>query len=281
VASAYLAGGLAAWGALALLPADLDPRARVVVADLSATFVVFLFSVAFGNTSFYDAYWSVAPMVIAPYLWLGVGGGAVPTRQALVTGLVLLWGARLTYNWARGWTGLQHEDWRYVDLRAKTGRAFVVVNFLGLQLFPTVLVLLGCIPLWPALVTGSQPLSIWDGVATAVTAGAVLVEGVADNQLRAFVRSRPPAGTVMARGLWSWSRHPNYFGEISFWCGLALFGLAAGGPDPLLLVGPAAMAALFVGVSVPMMERRMLARRPGYPDYQRRVSALVPWPPRR
>ncbi|MCB9650698.1 MAG: DUF1295 domain-containing protein [Deltaproteobacteria bacterium] len=281
VSAAYVLAGVAALGTVAFLPVGPDPMVRVAAADLAATVVVFLFSVAFGNTSFYDPYWSVAPLVIAPYLWLGFGDGAVPARQVLVTALVFAWGLRLTYNWARGWSGLDHEDWRYVDLRNKTGKAFVVVNFLGLQLFPTVLVFLGCLSLVPALVTGDRPLSALDAVAAVVTGGAVLIEGLADNQLRAFVRSKPPAGTVMERGLWSWSRHPNYFGEISFWCGLALFGLAAGGPTPVLLVGPGVMIALFVGVSVPMMEKRMLARRPGYPEYKRRVSALIPLPPRR
>lgn len=282
VASAYVAGFFAAWAAIAFYPGPQSPWVLVAVGDVVATLVVFAFSLVFRNTSFYDPYWSVAPMVIAPYLWLGFEGEAVFGRQVLVTVLVWAWGARLTYNWARGWTGLDHEDWRYVDMREKTGAAFQLVNLFGLQMFPTVLVYLGCLPLLGALITGDGPLGPLDAVAALITLGATVIEGLADNQLRAFVQSGPPKGSVMDRGLWSWSRHPNYFGEISFWCGLALFGFAAGETDPyLLLSGPVAMILLFVGVSIPMMEKRQGARKPAYADYRRRVSMLVPRPPKR
>lgn len=281
VAASYVAGGLGAWAAIALYPGPSTPLALVAVGDLAATLVVFGFSVVFRNTSFYDAYWSVAPMAIAPYLWFGFEGEAITARQALVTALVMAWGARLTYNWARGWTGLEHEDWRYVDMRKKTGVLFPLVNLFGLQLFPTVLVYLGCLPLLAALVTGDAPLGPLDAVAALVTLGATVIEGVSDNQLRAFVKSRPAKGTVLDQGLWSWSRHPNYFGEMAFWCGLALFGFAAGERGAWLLIGPGAMIFLFVVVSIPMMERRQIERRPRYLDYKKRVSMVIPRPPRK
>lgn len=280
VALSYLLALAAAWGLWRSLPDTRHPMLRVGAADVMATAVVYAFGAKFKNASFYDPYWSVAPMVIAPVLWGLFGDGAVAARQALVTSLVLLWGARLTYNWARGWSGLDHEDWRYVDLRQKTGALFEPVNFLGIHLFPTLLVFAGCLALYPALVTGTQPLSILDLVATVVTGGAILIEGLADNQLRAFVQQRHPKGTLMRQGLWAWSRHPNYFGEISFWVGLALFGAAAGGFEGQLFIGPGVMVFLFVGVSIPMIEKRMRARRPDYPDYQAKVSMLIPLPPK-
>ncbi len=280
---AYVIALLAAAGTWWALPELPHPMMRVAAADIVATVAIYGFSLAFKNASFYDAYWSVAPMVIAPLLWLGVatGGDAVFARQALVTTLVLFWGARLTFNWARGWTGLNHEDWRYVDLRTKNGRLFEVVSFTGVHMMPTLLVFAGCLALYPALVTGGAPLSPLDAVAAIITGGATLIEGLADNQLRSFVLTRPPKGTIMESGLWSWSRHPNYFGEISFWVGLCLFGIAAGGFEPYLLIGPSVMIFLFSVISIPMIEKRMLARRPNYPDYQRRVSVLVPFPPKR
>src|SRR5262249_42945026 len=137
-------------------------------------------------------------------------------------------GARLTWNWVRGWSGLGHEDWRYVDLRGKTGAAYWLVSALGLHLMPTVTVLAGLLSLQPAL-GGTAPLGPLDLVALLVTAGAVLLEGVADQQLRAFRLSSPAAGTILSTGVWRWSRHPNYVGEIGFWWGLFLFGLAGGG----------------------------------------------------
>lgn len=278
IAAAYAAAGLAAWAVAAVALPGAPLWLRVAAADAAATGAVFAFSVALDNSSVYDAYWSVAPMAIAPAL-CAAGGGAPFARRALVVALVLAWGARLTYNWARGWAGLHHEDWRYVDLRAKTGRAYWAVSFFGIHLFPTALVYLGCLALLPALVTGSRPLGALDLAAALVTAAAVAVEAVADAQLRAFRAAARP-GEVMAAGLWACSRHPNYFGEILFWWGLFLFALAADGGAWRAGAGALAITALFVFISVPMLDRRSAARRPEYAAHMRRVSAIVPWPPR-
>lgn len=279
VAAYVVAGAVAGWVLTVLLPAA-PLWQRIGAADAAATVAVFAFSVALDNSSAYDAYWSVAPAVIAPALAFGVSDVRAPlARRAVVVALVLAWAARLTFNWARGWRGLGHEDWRYVDLRAKTGRAYWLVSFFGLHFFPTVLVYLGCLALIPSLVTGARPLGALDVAGFAVTAAAVAIEAVADAQLHAFRRTAKP-GDIMDAGLWAWSRHPNYLGEMLFWWGLFLFALAA---DPTAWrtgVGAFAISALFVFISVPMLDRRSLARRPAYARHMRRVSAIVFWPRR-
>ena len=107
---------------------------------------------------------------------------------------------------------------------------------------------------------------------------AVTIEGVADAQMHRFVATARP-GDVMDRGLWGWSRHPNYFGEFGFWFALALFGLAAAPTAWWLFAGAAAMLAMFLGASIPMMETRSLARRPEYHSVVARVPRFVPRPP--
>lgn len=262
------------------------PLVVVAWADLAGTLVIFAFSLLFSNSSFYDAYWSVAPPLIAGYLVLVPGAAAeadpIPVRQALV-GLVLgLWAIRLTYNWWRQWRGLRHEDWRYRDLRRKTGGLYWLVSLLGIHLMPTVLVFLGCLPLWPALVAGDRPLGILDGCALAVGLAAIWLEATADRQLHRFVRAGPAPDAILDTGVWSWCRNPNYLGEIGVWISLAMFGDAA---DPMAMwiwIGPGAMILLFVVVSIPMKERRMAARRPGFAAHRERVPKLLPWPrPRR
>ncbi len=280
VAVTYLAAIAAAAGSGWLLR-DHHPLVIVGVADLAGTVVVFGFGRAFNNTSFYDPYWSVAPAFIASFYVLGVALPEVPlARQIIVTGLVCLWGARLTFNWLRGWRGLRHEDWRYVDVRAKTGRWFWPASFVALQLMPTVVVFLGCLALYPALAVSTAPLGWLDGVAVAVTAMAIWYEATADRQLRRFVVQNEPSGATLTTGLWAWSRHPNYFGELLFWWGLFLFALAASLDHWWTIAGPLVMVLLFTAVSVPLIDRRMLARRPGYDERVRRVSAIVPWPPK-
>ena len=259
--------------------AGRHPIELVLAADLAATFVVFGFSMAFDNSSFYDPYWSVAPPLIGlAFVCTAEAGTAVPARQALVLGLVALWALRLTWNWARGWSGLHHEDWRYVDLYAQ-GMPKWFISFFGIHFFPTVMVLLGCLALIPSLAYGDRTWRLLDSIALIVTAGAILIETVADEQLRSFNR-RKQHGEIVADGLWAYSRHPNYFGEQSFWWGLFLFGFAANPHFWWTIIGPIAMTTMFHFASVPMLDRRSLARRPGYEEHMRRVNAVVPWFPR-
>lgn len=251
---------------------------RVALADLAATITVFAFSVVANNSSVYDPYWSVAPIVIAPWLMTRPeAAGASSARQGLVVALVILWGLRLTYNWARGFHGLAHEDWRYDDLRKKTGKLYWLVSLTGIHAFPTVLVYLGCLALLPALVTSSRPLGPLDVIAAIVTLGATAIEAIADEQMRTFrARRASPAG-IIDEGLWAWSRHPNYFGEVGFWVGLFLFAMAADPTAWWTAIGPVAMLFLFLVISIPMADKRSLARRPEYAEHMKRVSAFVPW----
>lgn len=281
VTLAYVAGLAAAALTLRALPADMHPFVRVALADVAATAAVFLFSVGCNNSSMYDAYWSVAPVAVAGYLAFGLGSPApLGARGIAVLVLISLWGARLTFNWARGWAGLHHEDWRYVHFRKIMGRLYWPVSFVGIHLFPTLIVLLGCLPLYPALVTGrATPFGALDAVAVMVTLGAIALETVADEQLRAFRQKKRGEGDICDVGVWGWSRHPNYLGEIGVWLGLWLFGVAAGGPW-WIVGGVVAMVALFLGVSIPIADKRSLERRPAYAEHKKRVPALLPRPRR-
>jgi len=186
---------------------------------------------------------------------------------------------RLTWNWARGWTGLGHEDWRYVDFRRKSGRAYWAVSFAGIHLFPTLQVFAACLPIYPALVS-PRPLGWLDAVAALVTLMGIAFELVADNQLRRFVRAQPSRDQILDTGIWAWSRHPNYFGEISFWWGVWLFAVAGGAGWWWTALGPLAITLMFVFASLPMIETRMAERRAGWAEHVRRVPLLVPRPPR-
>lgn len=143
------------------------------------------------------------------------------------------------------------------------------------------LVFLGCLSLHPALACSSRPLGPIDLLAALVTLGAIGLEATADAQLRAFVRSKPAPEAILSSGLWAFSRHPNYCGEVFFWWGLYLFALAADPAYWWAIVGPIAISCLFLFVSIPMIERRMLARRPAFAARMKEVSALVPWFPKR
>jgi steroid 5-alpha reductase family enzyme len=279
MALAYAAGLLAAVY-VGRTVHGLHPLVAAGAADLAATVVVFTFSVAYDNSSFYDAYWSVAPPCIAVYWWLTAPPGVSPARQALVLLLIFAWGIRLTLNWLRGWRGLDHEDWRYVQMRGQSGGAYWLVSFAGLHLAPTVVVFLGCLPVFLAVARGTAPVDALDVLAVVVTAGAIAIEAIADLQLHRF-RASAPAGSTLATGLWAYSRHPNYFGEALFWWGLWLFGFAAVPGTWSWAAGALSITLMLWFVSIPLLDERMRASRPGYAERVARVSALVPWFPRR
>jgi steroid 5-alpha reductase family enzyme len=228
---------------------DGHPLFVAFIADLVATVVVFVFSVVFNNSSMYDSYWSAAPPLIALY-WLTARGipETLAPRSLVVLALVVLWAVRLTFNWARHWKGMEHEDWRYRGFRERYGSLYWPVSFFGIHLFPTLIVFLACLCLYPAM-------------------GA---------QLHEFVKSPPKPGKILNHGLWARCRHPNYLGEILFWWGLYLFCLASGPGYWWLIIGPAAITGLFLGISVPMMDRHLLDRKSGYAEHMRRVPTLFP-----
>jgi len=286
VGAAYLAALLLiAW--LLSLPEGSHPSTsallvRTLLADVVATVLIFLISVIFDNSSVYDPYWSVLPPFI--YLaWMLSSAGAfdVPAgfslRAVLILALTWFWGIRLTANWAIGWRGLQDEDWRYRDFRDTTGGAYWVVSFLAVHLFPTLAVFAGSLPVYFVLALPGAPFSVIDLLAVAVALAAILVEGTADAQMKRYKRSGKTG--VMSEGLWKYSRHPNYLGEMSFWLAMLLFGVAGGAPW-WTAAGLLVMIGIFFGFSIPMMERKILRTRPEYREVQRTVSLIIPWPPR-
>jgi steroid 5-alpha reductase family enzyme len=276
VALTYLAAAIAGW-AVAVATSGYHPLTSTLWADLVATAVVFAASMAVGNSSLYDPYWSVAPPVIV-VAW-AIHSGFVGGRQALVLSLVLIWAVRLTANWAVSWRGPGHEDWRYVQIRDETrGRLpWWLVSLTGIQVMPTVVVFAGLLAAWPAVAVDA-PLGPLDALAAAVTLTAIAVEAAADWQLHRFAGDPAKRGRILETGLWRYSRHPNYLGEIGFWWGLWLFGLAAAPSWWWTIVGPIAMILLFTLVSVPLMDRRSLTHRHRYAIHMNQTRALLPLP---
>ena len=225
-----------------------------------------------------DHAWSL--LVAAPALAYAHGLG-VDRRGLLMLGLLLLWAARLALHIFLRGRG-RGEDRRYRAMRERHGPRF---GWRSLYLVFGLQAVLAWVVGWPLLAAFAhpRPLAWADAAGLLLAAAGLLVEAVADAQLARFLRGPRAADAVMDRGLWAWSRHPNYFGEACVWWGLGAMALSAGGlAAAWCLVSPLMMTVLLLRVSgVALLERDIAARRPAYRDYAARTSAFVPWPPRR
>ena len=243
---------------------------KLFVFDLAATVVVFVFSVLLHNSSVYDAYWSFAPMIMV--IWLFAAEKAWSGMHIVFLVIFLAWSVRLTANWIVVFTGFSYEDWRYRKYRDETPRLlWPIVNFCGIHLMPTLVVFAAMLPLFVIVRT---PMNILSLPGMAVMVFGILMEFFADRQMHAFLESGRK-GEVCDIGLWRYSRHPNYLGEISFWLGVYLAMLPLSVTHWTYGIGFLLIAVMFNVVSIPLMEKRQLARRPAYREYQKSTSRLL------
>ena len=242
------------------------------LADVVATIVVWAFGLLYGNVSVYDPYWSVFPP-IAFLLWAFYAGWSLPVILLLIASWY--WGWRLTRNWVITFKGIGHEDWRYTKYRSLHPALFHLINFFGLNMVPTLVVFAAMLPglkLYEA--EGSlSPVSVAVLIlGFIVCLIAPTIQLIADKQSHDFRAAHP--GEVCNVGLWKHGRHPNYFGEILFWWGIWIMYVPFGGIDWYVL-GPIAMTALFLGISIPLMEHRQLANKPAYAEYKKQTRMLI------
>ncbi len=265
-------------GMVGTLTAELVPSTLIIqagVADVVMTILIFAVSLWKRNSSAYDAYWSVIPSFLTVWLFVKTNGMNWSFWAWATMLLVNIWSWRLTWNWARGWHGWPHEDWRYVDLRAKHGRLYQWVNFSGIHLFPTVIVFVASLGLF-AVSVSLEYSGVLMALGLSVGAIGVLLEWLADNQLARFRRRHNPQVTdLLDTGIWGVVRYPNYLGEILFWVGIAICGIGAGGPW-WVAAGCVGMLALFLFISIPLKDERMRSRRAAFDAYRARVPAFIP-----
>ncbi|MHA1646770.1 MAG: DUF1295 domain-containing protein [Promethearchaeota archaeon] len=274
----YLLAFFGAYFALNLMKnASFHPLIKILVTDIFATIIIYILSEILGNASLYDPYWSITPLIIGAYYLLNfsINNEYLP-RIILIYGIVSIWGMRLTWNWVRGWKNLLQEDWRYRNFRKNYPKLFWFINLTGIQLLPTIFVYLGCLPLFFAFTDPIQPFNWLDILGIIISVGAILIETFSDAQMHSFVRLRKDKYAILDRKLWKFSRHPNYFGEVSFWWGIYCFGIAANPNSWWTIIGALAINLLFIFVSVPLMDKYQLTRKPEYLEYKNRTHALLP-----
>ena len=252
---------------------SLDGWLLILVWHITATLFVFLFSNIHKNSSIYDPFWHVAPIPIVFYI---ANQSPLPDLQLnLVLSAFLFWALRLTYNWYLNWTNLDHEDFRYIDLKDNNRFIAFINDLFGIHLIPTLIVNVSLYPIYEALMSSNLSNLIYIGFILIIL--AVVIQYISDTQMRKFKSNENNFGKTMKYGLWKYSRHPNYLGEVSFWFGIYIFALASGSTSIWLLACPMVMLALFVFISCPMMDNRSLKKRSDYKEYMDKTPQLIMW----
>lgn len=248
---------------------------QIALADLIGTVIIFFFSMLFNNSSMYDPYWSVKPIVIATFYFIVASATEVTIPQIIFLLLIGLYALRLTVNFYMGWTNIKHEDWRYRDFRKNFPALYWPISFLGIHLFPTIMVYLGCLPMF---VIFDYPIvyPIFTIIGSIILLGAIVLAFIADKQLRDFRLSGENDGKTINTGLWSRSRHPNYLGEILTWWGLFIIALGCGLEFWWTGIGAVIITVMFAFISIPLIEKHSLKRRWDYEAYQKQVPMLLP-----
>ena len=246
-----------------------------LVSTLGLATLTWVVSVLKRDVSIVDGVWAF--MLLAAATVYATGAEPYTGRTELILTLVVLWALRLSAHIIhRNWG--EPEDRRYQDIRRKYEPHFVLKSLGLIFWFQAVLAWIISMPLWPAL-TVPVDWGASDVLAVTVWTVGMIFEGVGDWQLSRFKADPENRGKVMDRGLWHYTRHPNYFGECLIWWGFYLFALPAG--TWWTVVGPLLLTYMLLKFSgVTLMEQTIVERRPAYRAYIARTNAFIPGPPK-
>lgn len=235
----------------------------------------FVASIFLKRNDIADSMWGIGFLIIAIYTFVQ---GSQSIVSYIVTGCVLLWSLRLSLHiYSRNKN--KTEDYRYKAWREAWGKWFYIRSYLQVFLLQGVLMTLISFPVI-AINTYAQELAWFHLVGVAVFLIGLFFESVGDWQLKQFIAKPENKGRIMQTGLWQYTRHPNYFGEVTLWWGVWIMSLGTL-VGLWMVVGPLTITILILGVSgVPMLERKM-RENPDFDEYRKRVSVFFPLPPRK
>ncbi|MEQ1830436.1 MAG: DUF1295 domain-containing protein [Pirellula sp.] len=239
---------------------------------------LWLLSLALRNASIVDPFWGMGFIVVVWFTLASMQLEKAVVRSWLLAALTTIWGLRLsTYLFWRNWG--HGEDRRYRAMREHHGPRFWWVSLLTVFMLQGFILWVVSMPIVAAMVIGStRPLGGLDLAGLALWSLGFLFETVGDFQMARFQSDSQNAGRVMDRGLWRWTRHPNYFGDFCVWWGVYM--IASASDAAWTIFSPLLMTFLLLRISgVALLEKTICDRRPEYAAYQAKTSSFFPWPP--
>ena len=261
-----------------LKDSDMEEKFRqliiIFISNVVSTVIIWFIGVLISTASIYDPYWSVQTPVI--YIFLLIKYQNLNVGNLIYLELILFWAIRLTYNYTKTFHDITYIDWRYKKIKETTGKFYQIVNLLGICMVPTIIVYVASIP--PILfVIDDLNFEYIQIIGYIIIFISVIIELKADIDIHEFKKIRTDRNQIINIGLWKYSRHPNYFGEICFWYGVAMVYIFCDfTKNWYYIIGAILNNALFLGISIPLAEKNLRTYKEGFDEYKKKTSMLIP-----
>lgn len=270
---AYLGAFAIGYASFLLLEDYVSVIWNLLIADVVATIYIWIVGIFYKTASIYDPYWSVQTVVI--FVCLMIGYKTFNLGSILYLAGLLFWAVRLTYNFIYGFTDISYIDWRYAQIKEKTGKLYQLVSLLGIHLVPTFVVFFASVPSFLYIING-QDFSLLQLIGLAIMILGTLLELVSDKNMATFKNVRTSKDEIINVGLWKYSRHPNYLGEILFWYGVALVFILNNLNLWFVIIGAILNTMLFLFISIPLAENHLKSYKKGFDEYKKKTRMLLP-----
>ena len=247
---------------------------NIFICNCIATVFIWIIGIIFKSASIYDPYWSIQTPVI--YILLLIYFNNYNIGNVIFFVLISFWAIRLTYNFIHGFNDISYIDWRYKMIKEKTGKLYQIVSLLGIHMVPTIIVYVASIPAFMYIIKGNQ-FSFLNIVGYIIIIIGVLLELIADINMIKFKKLRTRKDEIINIGLWKYSRHPNYLGEITFWYGVAFVFILSNLKMWYLIIGSILNTLLFIFISIPLAENHLKTYKVGYDEYKNKTNKLLPF----
>ena len=247
---------------------------RIFICNVLSTIVIWLIGVFLDTASTYDPYWSVQTPYI--YCCLLIKYRNLNIGNLIYLELILFWAIRLTYNYIKTFNDISYIDWRYKQIKEKTGKMYQIVNLVGICLVPTIIVYVASIPSF-LFVINNYEFEYIQIIGYVIMFASTFIEMKADIDIHKFKAIRKDKKEIINIGLWKYSRHPNYFGEICFWYGVAFTYIFCDfKKNWMTIIGALVNNGLFLFISIPLAEKNLRSYKEGFDEYKKNTSMLIP-----
>ena len=271
----YIISYLAGIFSFILISDSINILLKIFIADTVATVVIWIAGIFLKTASIYDPYWSIQTPAI--YLTLLIYYGNYNIGNILFFIFIMLWAIRLTINFIITFNDITYIDWRYSDIKNKTNKLYQIVNLLGIHLMPTILVFVASIPAFSYIIDGYDFIAL-DIIGYVIIILAVFFELISDINIHVYKKNRTDRSEIINVGFWKYSRHPNYLGEILFWYGVLAIFLVHDFSNWYFMVGAILINLLFLFISIPLEEKKLITYKEGYLEYKKKTRMLIPLP---